>query len=68
MITNASMNVWLITRLFITSCIADVERSWVDPTFPDMPYSLILIVVMFLFQSSENLLDNSGEDEQIWYN
>ncbi|CAM4790578.1 unnamed protein product [Rotaria magnacalcarata] len=63
-ITNVSIVVWLITRTLITSCIADVKRSWTDVTFYTMPYSLILIVAMFLFQPSENLLDNSGEDEE----
>jgi hypothetical protein len=63
--------IWSLKTHFFTACITNWREFWVDDAFWHILFSLILLVIMFLFRPSNNnqryafvpLLDQSGSDD-----
>ncbi|CAF1418853.1 unnamed protein product [Adineta steineri] len=63
--------VWSLKSHFFTTCITNWREFWVDDAFWHILFSIILLVIMFLFRPSNNnqryafvpLLDQSDNDD-----
>jgi hypothetical protein len=63
--------IWSLKTHFFTACITNWREFWVDDAFWHILFSLILLVIMFLFRPSNNnqryafvpLLDPSDNDD-----
>ncbi|CAF4576773.1 unnamed protein product, partial [Rotaria sp. Silwood2] len=63
--------IWSLKSHFFTICITNWREFWVDDAFWHILFSLILLVIMFLFRPSNNnqryafvpLLDHSDNDD-----
>ncbi|CAF3687170.1 unnamed protein product, partial [Rotaria sordida] len=62
---------WSLKSHFFTTCITNWREFWVDDAFWHILFSIILLVIMFLFRPSNNnqryafvpLLDHSDNDD-----
>ncbi|UJR34963.1 hypothetical protein I4U23_027741 [Adineta vaga] len=63
--------IWSLKSRFFTTCITNWREFWVDDAFWHILFSIILLVIMFLFRPSNNnqryafvpLLDQSDNDD-----
>ncbi|CAF0827553.1 unnamed protein product [Rotaria sordida] len=63
--------IWSLKSHFFTTCITNWREFWVDDAFWHILFSIILLVIMFLFRPSNNnqryafvpLLDHSDNDD-----
>ncbi|CAF1569779.1 unnamed protein product [Rotaria magnacalcarata] len=63
--------IWSLKSHFFTTCITNWREFWVDDVFWHILFSIILLVIMFLFRPSNNnqryafvpLLDHSDNDD-----
>jgi len=63
--------IWSLKSHFFTTCVTNWREFWVDDAFWHVLFSIILLVIMFLFRPSNNnqryafvpLLDESGSDD-----
>ncbi|CAF1388468.1 unnamed protein product [Adineta ricciae] len=63
--------IWSLKSHFFTTCITNWREFWVDDAFWHILFSIILLVIMFLFRPSNNnqryafvpLLDQSDNDD-----
>ncbi|CAF0768134.1 unnamed protein product [Rotaria sp. Silwood1] len=70
-VTSIFFMIWSLKSHFFTKCITNWREFWVDDAFWHILFSIILLVIMFLFRPSNNnqryafvpLLDHSDNDD-----